>query len=211
MKKIFFAALILMCSFTMLNSKTLKELMSSNDVTWYGLDFSNVKLVGPSDEFKNLSEIRDKQFRSMNEIVLAEGKRYAIAETFRKDNIETNLTMVEKRNSSIDLDKLLSRDSYSFDKDEVKKIISKYDLKATKGIGIVFIMESFNRLNTKNVHGTMWATFFDISTKQVLYAEKMSGETGGFGFRNYWVKSVYNVLKEIREKRMNDWMNTSVD
>ncbi len=93
-------------------------------------------------------------------------------------------------------------ESYSFGEDVVKKIISEYDTEAANGIGLVFIVESFNK---NDARGYVWVTFFDLSNKEVLFTEKLSGKAGGFGFRNYWAKSYYNVMAEIGKKKWKSW------
>ncbi len=101
-----------------------------------------------------------------------------------------------------DPDELVINTDYSLGEDEVKKIISEYDITGKEGIGLVFIMESFNK--NKEL-GYIWVTFFDLETKEVLLSNKMSGKPGGFGIRNYWAKSYYNVMKSIEKKKWKAW------
>lgn len=49
----------------------------------------------------------------------------------------------------------------------------------------------------KNIEeGSYWATFIDISTKQVLFTKQITGKAAGFGFRNYWLGRIKNALNE---------------
>ena len=43
-----------------------------------------------------------------------------------------------------------------------------------------------------------------MKSKKVLYTEKLSGKTSGFGFRNYWLGAVSNVNKSVASK-YNVW------
>jgi len=37
---------------------------------------------------------------------------------------------------------------------------------------------------------------FDIATRKILSKREVSGKAGGFGLRNYWAGSVYNIIKK---------------
>lgn len=53
--------------------------------------------------------------------------------------------------------------------------------------------------------GTMWVTFFNLSDNKVLITEKMKGEARGFGFRNHWARTVYNVINQIKLSKYEEW------
>jgi hypothetical protein len=35
----------------------------------------------------------------------------------------------------------------------------------------------------------------------------MTGKAGGFGYKNYWAKSVFEVLEDIEKKKYKEWKN----
>jgi len=51
----------------------------------------------------------------------------------------------------------------------------------------------------------MYVTFFDIATKKVLITERMIGRASGVGFRNYWVRPIYEVIKRIYDSKYKSW------
>jgi hypothetical protein len=53
--------------------------------------------------------------------------------------------------------------------------------------------------------GAFFVTFINMNTKEVLFTERMTGEPGGFGLRNYWAGSVYNILKRIKSTEYRSW------
>ncbi len=123
--------------------------------------------------------------------------------TFDKDEVPFDLSVVDKRNKLPEIDKLvIDFESYALDKSTIEEIIKEYDTKEKQGIGIVFIMESFNK--PKRI-GKMWVTFFDIASKTVLLTEKMSGKASGSGFRNYWARTYYNVMVKIKKTEYLKW------
>lgn len=42
-------------------------------------------------------------------------------------------------------------------------------------------------------------------TKKVLLTERLLGNGGGFGFRNYWTKSIEELLNKIQTSKYAEW------
>ena len=200
-KLILIAGIFLVFSFVSKGQYTPADVFKVDNITWYGLDFSNIKLIG-SEGFTDPHAIQNRFFSSWNNLFISEPEKYNLAETFSKSSVENDLNIVTERNTLPDPDKLVIEENYSFGEDEVKKIISEYDITGKEGIGLVFIMESFNKTKAR---GYMWVSFFNIETKEVLLSKKMNGKVGGFGIRNYWAKSIYNVMKSIGKKEWKAW------
>ena len=200
-KLILIAGIFLVFSFVSKGQHTPADVFKVDNITWYGLDFSNIKLIG-SEGFTDPYAIKNQFFYSWNNLIITETDKYDLAGFFHKSSVENDLSIVQERNMLPDPDELVINTDYSLGEDEVKKIISEYDITGKEGIGLVFIMESFNK--NKEL-GYMWVTFFDLETKEVLLSNKMSGKVGGFGIRNYWAKSFYSVMKSIEKKKWKAW------
>jgi len=172
----------------------------NTELTWFGVDFSRVKLIDQSG-FTDPQQIRDQYFNSINLVVINEPKKYNLESIFNNKNIKSDLSIVKKRNLMPIVEELVidisEKDLFISDGD-IPSIVNEYNIDDDKdGIGIVFIVQSL--INTHNNKiGNMYVTFFDIKTKNVLLTKLMSGEPEGFGFRNYWVRSVKNVLYQIQ-------------
>jgi hypothetical protein len=63
-------------------------------------------------------------------------------------------------------------------------------------------MEALSKTSEK---GTMWVTFVDMNNNKLLHTERMTGKTGGFGFKNYYANSVYKVIQEIKKNKLSEW------
>lgn len=200
-KLILIAGIFLVFSFVSKGQYTPADVFKVDNITWYGLDFSNIKLIG-SEGFTDPYAVKNQFFDSWNNLIITETDKYDLAGFFHKSFVENDLSIVQERNMLPDPDELVINTDYSLGEDEVKKIISEYDITDKEGIGLVFIMESFNKTDEK---GYMWVSFFDIETKEVLLSNKMSGKVGGFGIRNYWAKSFYSVMKSIEKKKWKAW------
>ena len=63
-------------------------------------------------------------------------------------------------------------------------------------------MEGMNKIDGK---ASMYVTIMDMASKKVLFTKRMIGKVMGFGFRNYWASSIYQVLKQIDKKDYSNW------
>ncbi|MBC8486925.1 MAG: hypothetical protein H8D45_12925 [Bacteroidetes bacterium] len=202
MKKLMLIFFCLVFSGQMVISQGTIDIFSSKEAIWYGLDFSKVRLIG-TEGFSDVAKIKDVYFSSWNNLIINEPAKYNLQLMFFKDTVFYDLSVVEKRNKLPEVDELvIGNDTYSLDKNTISEIIKEYDTKEKQGLGIVFIMESFNKPKRT---GTMWVTFFDIASKTVLLTEKMSGKPGGAGIRNYWARTYYNVMAKIKKTEYLKW------
>jgi hypothetical protein len=158
------------------------DIFKGNEITWYGLDFSNVRLIGAIG-FKNPEKIKSYYFDAWNSLIIYETNKYKLDKFFHKESVENYLNIVTDRNTLPNLDELVIETEYSFGAEEVMRMISEYDSGEKEGIGLVFILESLNKYKERAI---IWVTFFDIQTKQVLLTERLEGKAGGYGFRNFW-------------------------
>ena len=197
--------LILIClvlSGQVLQSQETKDIFTSKEAIWYGLDFSKIKLIG-SEGFTDVAKIEDVYFSSWNNLIINESAKYNLQLMFHKDTVLFDLSIVEKRNKLPEADELvINNDTYSLNKNTIAKIIKKYNTKEKQGLGIVFIIESFDK--PKKL-GIMWVTFFDIASKTVLLTERLNGKADGIGFKNYWARTYYNVMVKIHKTEYQKW------
>jgi len=206
MKKFILVYLVLMAMATSSWSQKIysrADIFSIKEITWMGLDFSMIKLIGP-EGFTNPIDIVNNQFWAMNNLILNEPDKYDIKKYFFKQSVAIDLSTIRERNSIPAPNEIVlpTGSSYSINVSHVQDAVSQYVPEEFEGIGLVFIMETFNKdLET----GTMWVTFFDIGSREVLLTDRISGKAGGFGFRNYWAKTFYNVMKEVEKSRYNSW------
>jgi hypothetical protein len=186
-------------------SQDMSEIFQTEKATWFGLDYSEAYLIG-SEGFTNPSDIKDRYFNSWNLLIKNEYDKYNIGKFFKKSKVEISLENVTTRNQDLNIyDRVVDDNSkmLHLDKDKVQEMINKYEFSDDQeGLGIVFVVESYSKTA---VIANYYVTLFDIKTKKVLLTERMEGKPGGFGIRNYWAKSYYNVLNTIYKKRYKAW------
>jgi hypothetical protein len=177
------------------------DVFEVNEITWYGLDFSNVRLIGAIG-FQNPEKIQSYYFDVWNSLIFSEADKYNLAKFFHKESVKHYLDIVKEMNTLPNSDELVIEIEYSFGAEKVMQIISEYDSGDKEGIGLVFIIESLNKQKEK---AFVWVTFFDIQTKRVLLTENFDGKAGGFGFRNYWAGAYYEIMKSAYKSMRKSW------
>jgi hypothetical protein len=177
---------------------------SGDEIVWLGLDFTQVKLVGELGTV-NKNELIPL-FDDMNRLIISESTKYNFEAALRRDNIPYDLEVVTKLNSVLDPGKAIayasSDEGGRLNEETISVLVKQYKIEKPEGIGLVFFMETFDKVRER---GTMWVTFFSLPDRNVLLTERMSGIAGGITFRNHWVRTVYDVINEIRDTKYQEW------
>ena len=197
-------------SFTLLaqpvSSQTLKDFFTSDatNALYLGIDFTKAKLI--DDATANETDIRDRQFAGINELMITDVKHINVAGAFHKPGMDHDLGEVNKRNLAIDPAQIKSTNTADFHRlkeDDISNLVKGFSFGDKKGIGILFVMEAMSKSGKA---AAMWVTFVDMKTKKVLLTERMEEKTGmSFGFRNYWATPVKKALDEIEGDKYKEW------
>lgn len=197
--------ILLSLSQATLNAQSAADIFNSSktDITWLGVDFTQVKVVGEMGTVSPSELI--SLFEKINAVIINEGEKYNFKEALNKSDIPYDLGPVNKLNGEIDTENILTSSSAEkgrIDEALIASLVKKYEVKKPEGVGLVFFMET---LDKPSETGTMWVTFFSLKDHTVLVAEKMSGKAAGFGFRNHWARTVYEVIKQIKKTQYKAW------
>jgi hypothetical protein len=173
-------------------------------IVWLGLDFTQVRMVGPLGTVDKNELL--PLFDEINMIVISERTKYNLEAALRKDEVPYNLEIVSKLNSEIDPGKAIAYASNDegvrLNEEAISVLVKQYRIENKEGIGLVFFMETLDKVKEK---GTMWVTFFNLADRNVLFTERMSGVAGGITFRNHWSRPVYEVIDQIRNTKYAEW------
>lgn len=163
---------------------------------FYGVNFSKCHTYGwgqnPEQTLGALSEI--------NGLFISEMDKYDIRKFLKKnvDNMDVDVSVKQTLNRD---PKTLEtyNENERLSVDTIKNVIKGLELKENKGYGLMIFADF---LNKKKQVGIYQYVFFDIASREIVETWEATGEAGGFGFRNYWAKSVYNTLKTNRFKKL---------
>ncbi len=189
-------------------AQTLKDVFTNSEtpVFYLGIDFTQTKLI--DDATANEMDIRDRQYDAINDVIVAEPKKYDLAGAFHKSEVDHDLGYVAKKNEKANAEAIKSTntsDFHRFKEDDVAKIVSSYDFGDKGGIGLLFVTEA---LSKSKKAAAVWVTLLDMKTRKVLMTERMEGSVGrfgGFGFRNYWASPFKDIIDAIEKKKYSEW------
>jgi hypothetical protein len=189
-KKVLFTLLIMMTGLSgILFAQDKARVMNEKTLTWYGIDFTIGRFTSVTED---PATIVNQYLKAINEVILAEPEKYNLKTFFSKTEITNSLDQVNEKNAKIDPGTLVITDKYEVALDDVKKVIKGYNTEGKTGMGLVFVAENLNKVSQT---GSYYVCFFDLATRDIIDARRMSAKAAGFGFRNYWAGSAYNVMK----------------
>ncbi len=172
-----------------------EKVFTADEFVWCGLDYSKVRCIGPAG-FNDPDAIKDKYFDAWNRLVLNEASKYDLESSYGKSQT-TDLSVVDRRNDLPVVGEFVINEPYYFEKGELAQIITDYNLeKQSEGLGLVYVVES---LNKNSERAAIYTVFFDIASKDILWSRRFEAPAGGFGFRNYWARPIYEVIKDSRK------------
>jgi hypothetical protein len=190
-------------------AQTAQDLFQESDVriSYLGIDFSHVRLIGNFAEFfeageKNVTEIRDIYFQRWNRVVVNEREKYDLAGMLRQREIFYDIDMITGINARTPLEEIESLNAVKYTEDDIRDFVSGYDLYGKEGLAVVFIAESLSKSNDE---AFFHFVVLDTDTKKVLFQRRLRGEPNGFGLRNYWINSLYRIINDIKYYYFNEW------
>jgi|SoiMethySBSTD1v2_1073268.scaffolds.fasta_scaffold156775_3 hypothetical protein len=176
----------------------------SIEITWLGLDFSGAKFIGDRERLGSESDIRHL-IDAINELMITEADKYNVAAAIQRKTVDNEIEVTNEHNAELDVLAMIStdgKDHIHLNRSQVEEIISSYDFKGKSGIGLMFNVESFNKLLEE---GSFWITFVTMGSKEVLFTERLTAPPAGFGMRNFWAGSVNGILAKIKKKEFENW------
>jgi hypothetical protein len=176
----------------MLNGHAQDKIHSAEEINWCGLDFSHCRLLTDFG-FTDPDKVCDYYMKTAwNGLLRMESDKFNVPHYFKKE-VNFHFDIVKENNSSIDPEGIITYDSYKIDEEKVQEIVRSYGEIDDEGVGLVFIVESLSKVDER---ASIWVTFFDCKTKDVIQTKKHYGSPGGMGFRNYWGNAFHKVMRK---------------
>lgn len=174
---------------------TINDVYAANTIVYYGLDFSNFRLVEP-DRINEGAEIRDVQFPAWNGFVMNTITMDKMAKWFKKTSVVYYPVPVTIANNKVSDANVVVRLPFKSDLTAIQKTILEYQKPAntTNKIGMVVSVEYFLK-NTREA--SAYVIFFDISTGAIISSEKMTNKVAnGNGLTAFWGQSCQFFIKD---------------
>lgn len=185
------------------HAQSVRDVFSNSSMIWYGIDVSKAKFIGPIEAWGSPVKLKDTYFAAWNSVVVNESDKYNLRKFFRKDQITIDLKKVKELNDKVSTDSLIVNytEVPPISESAIVNHVAKYIDPSKKGVGLVFVVEYFSKLKES---GLMHVVFFDPATGNVHMIKTMEGKAGGIGLRNYWAKSIFNVMDQC-DRSWNKW------
>lgn len=179
MKKLSFALIFLFCVISSY-AQSVKS-----DCYVYGVDFTHAKAFAVDESVEEFA----KAFAGINMLLLSEPDKYDFSLLMNR-RVHTVIEPIYNLVSSCDYDGLISLNS-TCDELDCAEIVKNYELPQTEGTGVVLIAKQLNKPQGKAYY---YLVVFDVATREIISEQNVEGNAGGFGLRNYWARTVYNVI-----------------
>ena len=198
-KSLLFATLVLglFASLATAAQKPLPPL--SGQIIWCGVDYSQVRLIGFAEEFKNPEAI---EFDSWNKLFVEE--RIVPIERITLKNVVVDNDGMAAANKNPAGGQIVqapgAEDTIAashLTSEKIAAMVKAYDLKNKSGMGVVFIVDRLVKTGKKG-QGAEYVVAFDLATRAVISSQRVVGRADGRGPRNYWFRVVKNGEKALK-------------
>jgi hypothetical protein len=189
-----------------LKAQTVNDIFEPNTtITWLGLDMTGAIFIGDREKWGSQSDIQNT-IKSWNDLFLREKDKFNVTGMLKKKTpVEYKLDVTQNHNAELDISNILSEksaDHIHLRKDGVEQIAAAYNYDGLTGIGLMFNVESFNKTNNE---GSLWVTFVNMATGEVLLTERMTAAPRGAGVRNYWAGAVFEIMEQVKKREFEQW------
>lgn len=170
-------------------------------VTWLGMDFSQMRFIGSEAGYKATGELLNSEFVSKfipawANLFITEPTTYNVPRASHRDSVHLAFKVTEAVNNAITKNFFTENpgDFSTLKEKDIVELVKNYDFQGQKGLGMMMFVEGMNKATHQ---AGAWVTFVNMNDKTVLFTVYKAGNSRGFGFRNYWAHSWYNILKEF--------------
>ena len=201
-----FVLLMLVLPMSSLRAQTVNDIFDPKvPVTWLGWDLTGAIFIGDRERFGSQSDIQ-RLMKSWNDLMDRERAKFNVAIMMRKEEaVPYRLDITTNHNAELEISNILSEkssDHVHLRKDGVEQIAAAYNYEGLTGIGLMFNIESFNKTNNE---ASLWVTFVNMQTGQVLLTERVTGRPFGSSLRNFWAGAINEIIQHVRKKDFEAW------
>lgn len=181
------------------------DFLKVKEILWTGINFSRAKFT--CNGFNFSQEIMQHYLNDWNMLILNDQKKYDIRMSFRKPIMQYDLSAVTKINKNIKIVRMLTQHIDIKDiisEDEIKEYYLYQSFPQNVKYSLALLVESFD---TDTKTASIWVVIVENTTSQVVLCEKFLKKPGGFGTRNYWARTFYNLLFDVKSQAFMRWEN----
>ncbi len=180
---------------------------NKTQITWLGLDFSKVKLIGQFSQFadfgnKSALNVKLEFFPEWNSMIIREPSKYDVKAMIQKDRIEYNTKWVNENNKKTPNDELEAVNLPEYTNEFIAEHIKQQRYGISEGLGMLFFVEYLNKTTElAKIHFLV----IDMKSREILLQNSYESKPGGIGIKNYWAKAFLNTITKIKEDSYPTW------
>lgn len=178
--------LVLLC---MISAIALNAQTSNSTNYVYGVDYTHTKVFAADESIADFANA----FQGINMLLVTEMDKYDFTRMLGK-TVNVVIEPIMKKTSDANYDNMMTL-SNIYDEPNTAEIVGNYELPQTEGTGVVMIAKF---LDKPNARATYDVVVFDIATRKILQEKEVMGYAEGFGLRNYWARTVYNIIRKTK-------------
>ncbi|MDD2503932.1 MAG: hypothetical protein PHG58_08820 [Clostridia bacterium] len=176
------------------------------DMNFYGVDFSCVKIFGAKEKPDKFLQA----FEDINRLIVTEVNKYQFNTFFTKYAREIDRSDEIRRMrfdgfENVSIDEAIYRirvmdeagmTTYNklskVSEEQLENLVEDFNTGKDTGYGVIYVAELLDR---QDGVGKFIAVCFNIKTKKIIFADRVSGKAGGMGLRNYWASPLAEIFK----------------
>jgi hypothetical protein len=184
-------------------AQTAKDVFDEKTpITWLGLDFTGAKFAGDREKIGSEEDLH-KLMTAWNNLMINEPEKFDVGKALHRLPLKQAVDIAIAHNEKLNLQGTMTSAEVShLSKEDVSRIVASYDFGAQSGIGVLFVVDSFSKIEEE---GIVWVTFINMSSKELISTNRITAKPVGFGLRNYWAGAIYGMLKKIRLDYYDKW------
>ncbi len=168
------------------------EVFFRQDLVFYGYDLTYLKLSNPKKVGQSMMLIQ-KYFNDWNNEFNKEVGYNNLSKWMSKRSMIMG-TPVFSNYYKRDFNNFVEYGNYCISFADLEKIVGSYVLNESQGIGMVINLVNFNK---DREYSMAYVTFFDIGSREILFAVLVTGEAGGGGMVGHWATGIEEGVREI--------------
>lgn len=177
---------LLLCIVCVMSMKAQDSQSDNIKYYAYGVDFSQVEVYAATESVDDFV----MAFEGINMLFISEPEKYNFSRLSIHNTVMLNIESMIERNLAADysdMKKLQFKDNEL----DCSSIIKEYELKESDGTGIILIAKTLDKSEGRGIYELV---VFDIATRDIITQKLVVGKARGFGLRNYWAHTIYNII-----------------
>jgi len=162
------------------------EIFYRQDIIFYGFDLTYLKL-------SNKNKIGDgiilvpKYYEAWNDMLTKDMLPIKkISSWMNKPTLFVGNSVFPNYHE-MEIQNFVTSVNYCISFEDLKKVVADYVLREKEGVGMVVNVVNFNK---EREYSLIYVTFFDIATREIMFAVEASGKAGGSGMTKHWAEGV---------------------